>query len=221
MNKILLEIFDFFKANLRMIAVIVAITELPLIVIDNLFVKYKQTNLNFLILILGILVIAISNAAMTILFSTILNKTPVDMKKIFSISLSYLPKMITAVLLYGLLIIAGIFLFIIPGLIIGARLSLYNYYLIYEQMEPIDALKASFYATKGATLEVTTIFLVIFLVSTLPYLIVANYLNIINIFNPFVLIITDFIFSIIGTLVLVLTFRLYCMVKEEKGINFG
>ncbi|MGE4520822.1 MAG: hypothetical protein AB7E04_15075 [Desulfobacteraceae bacterium] len=220
MNKILLQIFDFFKANLREIAVIVAITELPLIVIDNLFIKYEQNNINFLIVILGIIIIAVSNAAMTVLFSSILNKEPFDLKKILSAGLSYLPKMITAVLLYGLLIILGVFFFILPGLIIGARLSLYNYYIIYENMEPVDALKESFNATKGATFEVTTIFVVIFLIATLPYVIFANYLNILNIFNPFVLILTDYVFSVIGTLVLVLTFRLYCMVKEENGIKF-
>lgn len=220
MNKILLQIFDFFKANLREIAVIVAITELPLIVIDNLFIKYEQNNINFLIVILGIIIIAVSNAAMTVLFSSILNKEPFDLKKILSAGLSYLPKMITAVLLYGLLIILGVFFFILPGLIIGARLSLYNYYIIYENMEPVDALKESFNATKGATFEVTTIFVVIFLIATLPYVLFANYLNILNIFNPFVLMLTDYVFSVIGTLVLVLTFRLYCMVKEENGIKF-
>ncbi|MCB9494387.1 MAG: hypothetical protein H6681_02950 [Desulfobacteraceae bacterium] len=220
MNKILLQIFDFFKANLREIAVIVAITELPLIVIDNLFIKYEQNNINFLIVILGIIIIAVSNAAMTVLFSSILNKDPFDVKKILSAGLSYLPKMITAVLLYGLLIILGVFFFILPGLIIGARLSLYNYYIIYENMEPVDALKESFNATKGATFEVTTIFVVIFLIATLPYVLFANYLNILNIFNPFVLMLTDYVFSVIGTLVLVLTFRLYCMVKEENGIKF-
>jgi hypothetical protein len=220
LNKILLQIFDFFKANLREIAVIVAITELPLIVIDNLFIKYEQNNINFLIVILGIIIIAVSNAAMTVLFSSILNKEPFDIKKILSAGLSYLPKMITAVLLYGLLIILGVFFFILPGLIIGARLSLYNYYIIYENMEPVDALKESFNATKGATFEVTTIFVVIFLIATLPYVLFANYLNILNIFNPFVLMLTDYAFSVIGTLVLVLTFRLYCMVKEENGIKF-
>lgn len=220
MNKILLQIFDFFKANLREIAVIVAITELPLIVIDNLFIKYEQNNINFLIVILGIIIIAVSNAAMTVLFSSILNKEPFDLKKILSAGLSYLPKMITAVLLYGLLIILGVFFFILPGLIIGARLSLYNYYIIYENMEPVDALKESFNATKGATFEVTTIFVVIFLIATLPYVLFANYLNMLNIFNPFVLMLTDYVFSVIGTLVLVLTFRLYCMVKEENGIKF-
>jgi hypothetical protein len=220
LHKILLQIFDFFKANLKEIAVIVAITELPLILIDNFFIKYGQTNLNFLILIFGIIIIAVSNAAMTILFSGILNKEPMDIKKIISKSLSYLPKMITAVLLYGLLIILGVFFFILPGLIIGARLSLYNYYIIYENMEPIDALKQSFNVTKGATFEVTTIFVVIFLIATLPYILFANYLNILNIFNPFILIITDYVFSVIGSLVLVLTFRLYCMVKEENGIKF-
>ena len=127
---------------------------------------------------------------------------------------------ISAVLFNFLFTLLGVFFFILPGLIIGARLSLYNYYIIYENMEPVDALKESFNATKGATFEVTTIFVVIFLIATLPYVLFANYLNILNIFNPFVLMLTDYVFSVIGTLVLVLTFRLYCMVKEENGIKF-
>lgn len=195
-----------------------AITQLPLIVIDNLIPRDTAQQTAFMILVMGIFIIAISNGALTILFSMVINRQEPDIKICLKQSLNYLPKMIVAIMLYGMCIVAGVLCFIIPGIIIGARLSLYNYYIIYENMDPVAALKQSFSATQGFTFEVTSLFVFIFFIATIPYLIVANYLYVIKITNPLILVASDFIFSVIGTLVLVLTFRIYCMIKEKNGI---
>ncbi|MGM0418939.1 MAG: YciC family protein [Thermodesulfobacteriota bacterium] len=220
MFKIYQEIFEFFKTNIQILAIVVAITELPLILLDNFLPGSLQAGPAFAVLILGIVVVAFSNGTLTAVFSMIFYKEQIDIKQALTTSLNYLPRMLTGILIYGLLIILGVICFILPGIIIGARLSLYNYYIIYEDMEPVEALKESFRVTTGFTWEVTALFMVMFFIATIPYLVTANYLHAAEITNPLFLIVSDYAFSVLGTLVPVLTFRIYCMIKEKNGIYF-
>ena len=52
-------------------------------------------------------------------------------------------------ILLTLSIVGGLILLIVPGIIIGCRLSLAQYYLVDRDMEAIDAYKASWNATRG------------------------------------------------------------------------
>jgi len=54
-------------------------------------------------------------------------------------------------ILYGLAILGGLILLIIPGIIIGIRLQFGYYFLIDKKMGPVEALKASWGATRGQT----------------------------------------------------------------------
>lgn len=220
MFKIYREIFDFFNANIKEISLVVLIAELPLILLNNTISKDISSQAAFLILFFGIVSMAISNSAMTVVFSMILHKEVIDFKKAFINGFKYLPKMILAILIYGFFVAAGLILFIIPGIVIGSRLSLYNYYIVYENMDPFQAIKASAISTRGFTFEITILFVGIFFIVTTPYFITAKYLLVSKITNPAVFIGSDVIFSILGTLILILTFRVYCMIKEKKGIYF-
>jgi uncharacterized membrane protein len=64
-----------------------------------------------------------------------------------------LPSYIIASILYGLAIGVGFILLIIPGIILSARLQLYIYYIVDKNQGPIEALKSSWNATRGHTLN--------------------------------------------------------------------
>ena len=57
---------------------------------------------------------------------------------------------IAASILFGLIIFAGILLFVVPGIIWGIKFSLYPYFIVEKKLGPIEALKASSRATTGA-----------------------------------------------------------------------
>ena len=54
-------------------------------------------------------------------------------------------------LLYGLIVLGGLLLLIIPGIIWGIRFQFYSYYIIDKGLGPMDALKASWHTTKGVS----------------------------------------------------------------------
>jgi uncharacterized membrane protein len=65
-------------------------------------------------------------------------------------SFHLLLKFIGGAILYLLIILAGMLLFIIPGIIWGIKYSLFPYFLVDNEMGPIEAIKASGAATDGA-----------------------------------------------------------------------
>lgn len=73
-------------------------------------------------------------------------------KVIFS-CFSITPAYFIAQLLYLLLILLGLICFIIPGLILAARLSLFPLFIIDYDAGIISSLKQSYHVTKGYTFE--------------------------------------------------------------------
>lgn len=55
--------------------------------------------------------------------------------------------------LYGLIKFFGLLFFIIPGLYVMVSLPFYSYFIVDKEMGPIQALKASWVATRGARLD--------------------------------------------------------------------
>lgn len=52
--------------------------------------------------------------------------------------------------LYGLIVVAGLILLIVPGIIWGIKFQYFSYFIVDKEMGPIDALKASSKITKGS-----------------------------------------------------------------------
>ncbi len=52
--------------------------------------------------------------------------------------------------LYGLIVVAGLILLIVPGIIWGIKFQYFSYFIVDKEMGPIEALKASSKITKGS-----------------------------------------------------------------------
>lgn len=58
-----------------------------------------------------------------------------------------------AQIIEGIIVVVGILLFIIPGIIFALRLQFVTYFVVDKGMGPLDALRASWNATRGSTLK--------------------------------------------------------------------
>lgn len=85
----------------------------------------------------------------------------VDMVNNFRIFLSYF----VGSFLFGMAVLVGIFLLILPGIYIGLRLQFYQYYIIEEGDNSFTALKKSFDATENLALELFLFGLTVFLIN--------------------------------------------------------
>ena len=85
----------------------------------------------------------------------------VDMVNNFRIFLSYF----VGSFLFGIAVLIGLFLLILPGIYIGLRLQFYQYYIIEEGDNSFTALKKSFDATENLVLELLLFGLTVLLVN--------------------------------------------------------
>lgn len=79
-------------------------------------------------------------------------------------------KVFLAGLLYGLIIMAGLILFIIPGIIWAIRFQFYLYHIVDRDSGPIEALQQSFALTKGHTWNLFLLALLMFGINILGFL---------------------------------------------------
>jgi hypothetical protein len=66
-------------------------------------------------------------------------------------------------ILYAIIVILGLFLFIIPGIILAIRFYFFNYLIIDKKIKPVQALKQSFILTRKNTWNLFSFFLVVLL----------------------------------------------------------
>lgn len=72
---------------------------------------------------------------------------------------------IASAILYGLIVIGGTLLLIVPGVIWGVKFSLYPYFIVEKNLGPIEALKASSRATMGAKWDLFVFWLLLGLIN--------------------------------------------------------
>ena len=66
----------------------------------------------------------------------------------------YLLRMIGASIIYGLIVVAGFILLVVPGIYLALRLQFYSYYIIDKDAGAIDSLRMSWKATEGNVINI-------------------------------------------------------------------
>lgn len=89
------------------------------------------------------------NVGMVKVLLKIVNNSKPTHQEFFSITPQQFFRYLGCSILYGLLVLIGLVLLIIPGIIAIVRLQFGYYFLIEKDMGPVDALKASWDATRG------------------------------------------------------------------------
>ena len=85
-------------------------------------------------------------------------------------SFDLLINFIASSILYGLIVIAGLIFFIIPGIILAIKFFFYSYFIIDKRMGPVEALKASSEATKGFKMDLLLFGMLIGLINLAGFL---------------------------------------------------
>lgn len=92
-------------------------------------------------LVLGVGTIAIS--------LKVADRKPWAFGELFSQGGRMLPY-IGASILYGIVVVIGYFIFLLPGMYLSIRLSLYQYFVVDKGQGPIESLKSSWALTEGS-----------------------------------------------------------------------
>ena len=222
--ELLKDIFQFFKKNIWAISILTLAIEFPFILIQNIHYfsgasSEFSDNVSSIFFLITLVIYPFSTGAQIALYSMILQSAKIDLKKCLFESLKNLLNLIIASLIYLSFTFLGLLAFVIPGIIIGVRLSFYGFFIVLEGLKPLDALKKSAQVTKEYTwLMAGSLFVIasLLIVLLLSMQLILNRFGLYNLFSATLL---DSIFAILGWLSLILVFRFYCLYKEktEKG----
>ena len=188
--KRLIETFVFFKAHVLLIGKFLIISTLPFIILE-IFLSYYSTivsyplTIQYLSIIVGYLYQPIYTGGLIYLIYKIVADEQCSMKECLSVSLGRWADLIIVNIISMVIIIAGLFAFIIPGFIAFARLSLAEYSVVINRFNPKKALINSNDITKAFTWQIIgSCFLLsgILLILELSIQIIINKLSIGNIF---------------------------------------
>ena len=159
---------------------------------------------------------SIYTASLIILFGSIISGNYPPPLKCIQKGVVYLPIFIATEIMVSFFTFAGFILLIVPGIIIGIKLSLAQFYLVLLDETPINALKKSYKATEGFT---STIFYALLQVAIpiflLRFIVEIIFSDLITP-NPVISMIIDFIFGCITVIFPILLFRFFCIVQESE-----
>ena len=224
MSNVVKDIFHFFIKNLLHISILTVSIEFPYILLLN--IKYFTELNQVFSLVLSIVLLAASfiiypfaTGAQSFLYYQIINGFELDTKKCITGSKKYLINLVIGSFLYTITTVLGLIAFIIPGIIIGVRLSFYCFLIIFENFSPLDSLKESYRITAGSTWKIANPSLAVGIPIIAISILTQELFIKIDVYNVFSGTIIDLIFAILSWLQLILFFRFYCIYKEQGKLN--
>jgi hypothetical protein len=218
--ELLKDIFQFFRKNIWPISILTLAIEFPYILVQNIH-YFSDTSSEFsntvgLILLMATLIIyPLSTGAQISLYAMIIRGTQIDLKKCVSRSRKHLFNLMVGSLIYIFLTFLGLLLFIVPGIIIAVRLSFYCFFIVLDDLRPVDALKKSAQVTKEYSWRLANSVIIVGIFLVVSLLLAQLFLNQIGLYNLYFGTLIDSLFSILGWLSLILVFRFYCLYKEK------
>ncbi|MHA2938752.1 hypothetical protein ACXJY6_10735 [Vibrio sp. RC27] len=98
-----------------------------------------------------------------------------------TVSLSEWHNLFISYIMYGVVVVVGLIVFIIPGCIYGARLAFSEFEIVLNGKSPIKAFGVSWKETKGLTLK---LFFILFIIVCIQF-VILGLLDLVAIFFPF------------------------------------
>ena len=212
------DTFEFFYKNIRPITILTLVIEAPFILIANIYNSadpepFLSSWITLIFLTASLAVNSLAMGAQVVLYSNIINGENISLKECILKSRAHLLKLIIASLIFAVITIIGFFVFIIPGIIIAIRCSLFGFLIINEGYDPISSLKRSVLLTKEYAWQMAGPLILFSLFIGIAQLSIIFTLKMIGMDNFFFSSLFDILLSIISWINLVLIFRFYCLIK--------
>ena len=219
--ELLKDVFKFFRKNIWPISILTLAIEFPYILIQNIHYFSDTTSefSNNVGLIRLLATYPLSTGAQISLYAMIIQGNRIDLKKCVSRSGKHFFNLMAGSLIYIFFTFLGLLAFVVPGIIIAVRLSFYCYFIVLDDLTPLDALKKSAQVTKGYTWQIANALIVVGFILVASLLLTQMLLNQSGLYNLYVATVVDSLFSILGWLSLIVVFRFYCLYQENAGLE--
>jgi hypothetical protein len=221
----LVETFAFFKTFAVDILKFLLISALPIVLIETSLSVYiiesqAQGFVKYVPSLLHLLYKPIYTGGFIYLMSLLVSQGNGDIRKCLSVGLNNWQNLIIVYFASSVIIIAGIVAFIIPGLILFARLSLSEFIVVLEKATAKKAITKSYGISKSFTLEIIGSTFLLSLILAAISLFVQLGANAISLNRYLLFVIIAMLGIILESVVSILLFRFYDLsIKAQRGLG--
>lgn len=227
MLQIINDALKFYRANLSIICSVFLPVYIPVVIItlymDRIIINDNSGMVvQFFPIVASTIAFYIYTAGLIYLFESMLLGSVLSPKECLLKGLISFPLFLFTKFLFGLFFILGLFLLIVPGIIIAARLSLAQYYVLLSPDNPVEAIKHSFTKTKGyaglviSTILIASIPLIFFIILALISESVSSFfLNFASGF--FGGLVIDVFLEFYFIFYLIILFRIFCLLNHSNN----
>lgn len=215
----LIETFSFFRAYARDIVTFLLYATFPVIIIEN-FISYYAINYNFpleikhLPVIMHFLYQPIYTGGLIYLISKIIVGEKWNTKECLLVGLGCWVNLLIVNIISSLMIILGLFAFIIPGLFIFARLSLAEFNVVLDRLSPIEALYRSNKMSRNVTWQIIASALLLSVILLGFQLLIHLAIVTLSLENLFTFMVTELLIIILWSSFTILFFRFYDLANK-------
>lgn len=220
LQNLLFDSVRLFRTHYIAIAMIVLPIFIPVEIFDAIYSSYiLDEDSSFFeqlpIMFVGILVSPIYTAGVIFYIASVLVGDAIDTKTSWRLGIKYWMPLFVLNFFVGLVVMLGFLLLVIPGIIFIARYAFAEFELLLNNRSSLDAMRESWETTRKFLWLILGGYLVITLVLMVPYYILGELLEQLElelgILDNFI----NIIYSVLGFIYMIFSFRLFHLAKEQ------
>lgn len=221
LQKYLIDTWRFYSSNFASLASIVLILTLPidLIALLDMTIVLVDFETTWYFYALHLIAMPLYLSALVIFIASKIAGDNLRIKDIYKTAIQFWIPIAIIYLITTIAIALGLFLLVIPGLVVFARTAFAQFFCVLDKVTPIGAIKKSWEATREQQWLILGGLILVYLASELPNWLVNKALSSIGASYP----LTYFISSILSALLfappIIFAFRLYSAQQETSNLQ--
>lgn len=218
------ETFSFFRAYARDIASFLLYATFPVIIIEN-FLSYYAAVYDFspeiksLPILIHFMYQPIYTGGLIFMISRLVSGESWSVKESLLVGLGCWLNLLVVNVISSVLIILGLLAFILPGLVIFARLSMAEFSVVLERLSPIDALIRSNRITRQFTWQIIGSILLLSALLIGVKILINIIITTFSLKHLFVFMVSELIIIILWSNITILLFRYYDLATKASQPN--
>ncbi|PUA28862.1 MAG: hypothetical protein B0W54_10640 [Cellvibrio sp. 79] len=207
----------FFKKNLVPLIVLIGSLLIPVNIFYALTIHYvpEIKRIEYLAMIPSLLVFPLYQCALILYISSVVKSEVISTKQYYQLALKLLFPLLGLYLLSTIAFITGLLLLIVPAIIIMVRFSFAEFYCVLYKKAPIEAFKLSWNATKEYKGVIFSGFIIIWLLTNIPFLITKKLFSSMELWNPVSIVLYHTAKSFFAILLTIFNFRIFSLTLEN------
>ncbi|EAQ67568.1 hypothetical membrane spanning protein [Marinomonas sp. MED121] len=159
----------------------------------------------------GLIVYPLYQGALIAYMASVISGDPLTRGQCYGVALNYWRPLFLLSVLVSLALMTGLFLFILPGFYIMARLAFSEFYCVLNKQAPFTALEASWNATKGIEWRILLGGVTLLLITLLPVWLIENLFALLALEHVIITFIISVFESLLWVTLTVFAYRVFCL----------